>query len=79
LGRSYLIDHCVRYHKQKVDELNFRVNLTEINRGVLGILTGQWDDIPRYYDSLVPPKKEKELTEQEVVENIRNKLRQAGE
>lgn len=79
MGRSYLIEYCVRYHEKKTDELNFRVNLTETNRGLLGYLTGKWEDIPRYYDSLVPPKQEKELTEEEVIENIRNKLRQAGE
>lgn len=81
LGRSYLIEYCVRYHKQKVDELNYRVNLTETNRGLLGILTGNWENIPRYYDSLVPSDdtEEKELTEQEVIQNIRDKLIKAGE
>lgn len=79
MGRSYLIEHCVRYHKKKVDDLNFRVNLTEINRGLLGVLTGKWEDIPRYYDSIVPPEPEKELTEETVVENIRNKINQLGE
>lgn len=80
LGRSYLIDYCVRYHKQKLDELNYRINLTETNRGLLCFLTGNWEDVPRYYDSIVPPdNNDKELTEEEVIQNIRDKIAKAGE
>ena len=79
MGRSYLIEYCVRYHKQKVDDLNYRVNLTETNRGLLCFLTGKWEEIPRYYDSIVPKTEEKELSEQEIINNIRDKIKKIGE
>jgi len=78
VGRSYLIEYCVRFHKQKVDAINYRVNLTETNRGLLGYWTGKWEDIPRYLDSLLPPKHEKELTSDEIINKIKNKIKQSG-
>ena len=43
-------------------------------------MTGNWEDVPRYYDSIVPPdNNDKELTEEEVIQNIRDKIAKAGE
>lgn len=75
MGRSYVIEHCIYYYKRKTQELQYRVNVTEVLRGILGVMTGQWDDIPRYADIVLPQKNtEKELTAEEVVNNIKRKL-----
>ena len=79
MGRSYLIDHCVRYYKNKVDEQNFRVALTETNRGLLGLLTGNLDEIPSYAQTLIHEEKQEEETAEEVIERIRAKITQNGE
>ena len=81
LGRSYLIEYCVRYYKEKADERKFRVNLTETNRGLFCFLTGNWneDEVPRYAKDNVSDTEKKELTEQEIIDNIRNKLSELGE
>ena len=81
LGRSYLIDHCARYHKSKTDELNYRVSVAEITRGLLGCLTGKYDDIPSYAETVYndPISREKEPTANEVIDKIRNKLASAGD
>ena len=84
MGRSYLIDHCINYHKRKVDDINFRVSVAENTRGLFGFITGRWDDIPSYAESLLDRgsyegSEKKEETAQEVIDRVKNKLALAGE
>lgn len=69
-----MIDHCVHYFKRKKEEQAFRVNVTEIVRGLLGCMTGNIDEIPRYIDAIKPPEPEKEVSAESVIGNIRKKL-----
>ena len=50
-----------------------------MNRGLLCVLTGKWDEIPRYADSIIPHEEQKEVTEKEIVDKIKQKLQQIGE
>ena len=74
LGRSYLIEHCIVYFKKKKEERDFRINIAEIVRGLLGVITGNWDEIPRYIDTLKPQKEQDEPTAEEVICKIKKKL-----
>ena len=77
MGRSYLIDHCVRSIKTRLEKHNFRVSVAENIRAILGCLTDKWDEIPSYAETVSFGKKEEpkeELSATQVIENIRNKL-----
>lgn len=82
LGRAYVIDHCVKYIKDKYDVRNYRVYVTEILRACYITVTGD-NDVGRYVDTIKSDSTSSDNVEEksaeEIKANICAKLEKAGQ
>ena len=69
-----MIEHCIVYLKNRKEERAYKVNVTEMVRGLLGVITGKWEELPRFVDVLNPPEDKEEPTAEEIKARIRKKL-----
>lgn len=71
-----MIDYCISLFKKKQEEKSYRVYVTEMLRGLAK--AHGLDISMTYLDMITPPKQEEEKTADEVIYNIRQKLKKGG-
>lgn len=80
LGRAYVIDHCVKQIKDKYDNRNYNVYVTEILRALYVSITGD-NEVGRYVDTIrksTNSEPEEEKSAEEIKASICAKLDKAG-